>query len=207
MCYFISQILADNQQIKSDLFLTVFKYTILDLFLSQLNPFIFSFIFSYENGTRLEPIKFVQISFERDITHKVINIRFFLWFFVLFENKRFWATKTIVYFSDVIRVWQNKTSVFTTERSCKLFVLFQSSSHFNRSIEKNGKNSLSGASVIDYLSSEKQLFVIHCESFSWFNAFSPLEQENKPIYFWLQCCYQGIILHAVDFLHLSRRNS
>ena len=95
------KIFAYYQQVKSNLLFAVFFNTILDLFLGNINPPSFTFILINEYWAWLQTVQLIERSFVRDITHKMINIRLFLFLFlVLFKDKRFRTTETIMKNSD-----------------------------------------------------------------------------------------------------------
>lgn len=59
-----------------------------------------------------------------DVAYKMIDILFFLWFFILFEDERFGATKTVVDFADLVGIGKDEAAIFAGEGFGKLMVLF-----------------------------------------------------------------------------------
>ena len=71
--------------------------TLLDLILCKLNPFFFLLVLSNKNGSGLQTVKLIKMTFVRDVADKMVNVGFFfLLAFVFLEDERFWSTETVV---------------------------------------------------------------------------------------------------------------
>lgn len=108
---------------------------------------------------------------------------------------------------DGFWVTQAESSIFTRKLFGKLIELFQISFNFDRGVQQDGKNGLSGASVVDYLACEEQFWVVINEGVPFFDISGPLEEEDEAVDMRLYFCDELIILHAVDLFDLDGRSS
>jgi len=133
----------------------------LNFLASESNPVIRSLLLANKDGTWLQSIQFIEVTFVWNIADEMINICFlFLLAFVLFEDEGLWPTKTVVQFANRVRIAQCKPSIFRWQLSCEVVKLFEVSLDVNGSIEKYRKDGLCGAGIVDDLPCKEEILII-----------------------------------------------
>lgn len=201
--YLLLEVFADDQEVEPDLFLAILQNPVLNLGFGQFDPIFLVFVLPDHYRTCLQTIQLIQMVFKRHVTHKVVNITLLFRLLILFENERFWPAETIVDLSYRLRIAQGQSFVFARQKTRELVELFENSFNLDGGIEEYGQDSLSCTSVVNDLSGEEEVFVVHGQGFFGVVVFGPFEEEDESEDLGLDFGNKLIILHTVDFLDLS----